>query len=312
MIEIIICAFIHVIIRSLVVSRSAGVGGVAGSAQGADTDGDVGKVYSGHRMAPLRGNFDVRAFFLAGDRVRSARRIDSRCAKMIEKGLLREVTQLIIDGRMNSEFMCAKAIGYRQSLEYLLYAAAAAAAATAATATAVPPSVDGDEQGGEGGYATCLQLDEKEHNRRAFWEYFERFSAATRSYAASQVKWFRSSKGNNFMWLMRDTDSDKDKQHEQSIQLPTQTQLDALADEIVRWSCLPSGTFLEELRSEHQVMARKKDRFAAKEMRYYASLKPWSQGKEGEDLLQKILIEVSECSAKIRKVAAADCIVATR
>ncbi len=299
MIEI-ICTFIHVIIRSLVVSRSGGMGGVAGSAQGTDAGDEVGKVYSGHRMAPLRDNFDVRAFFLAGDRVRSARRIDSRCAKMIENGLLREVMQLMIDGRMHSEFMCAKAIGYRQSLEYLL---------AAATATAVP-SVDGDEQGGEGGggYATCHQLDEKEHSRRAFWEYFERFAAATRSYAASQFKWFRSSKGKNFMWLWRD--SDKDKQQEQRI-LPAQPQLDALADEIVRWSCLPSGTFLAELKSEHQVMARNKDRFAAKEMRYYTSLKPWSQGKEDEGLLQKILIEASECTAKIRKVEA-ECIVATR
>ncbi len=279
---------VHVTIRSLVVSRSGGMDGVPRSVQGIDVNDEVGKVYSGHRMAPLRDGFDVRAFFLAGDRVRTARRIDSRCAKMIEKGLLQEVTQLIIDRRMHPDLMCAKAIGYRQSLEYLL-----------AAATAVP-SVDIDEQGGEGGYVVCHhELGKEEDSIRAFGEYFESFAAATRSYAAAQVKWFRSSKGKNFMWLWRDSDIDK----QYPLSMPTQPQLDALADDIVRWSCLPFGTFLKELTSEHQIMVRNKDRLAAKEMRYYTPLKPWGQGQEDVDQLWKILTEANECAAKIRKVA---------
>ncbi len=279
---------IHVIIRSLVVSRSGGMGGVARSTQGADVGDDLGKVYSGNRTAPLRDNFDVRAFFLAGDRVSLARRIDSRCAKMIEKGLLQEVTQLIIDGHMHPEFMCAKAIGYRQSLDYLL-----------ASATAVP--LVGDDEKGE--HVICHLLSETEHSRKAlaFWEYFESFTAATRSYSANQLKWFRSSKGMNFMWIWRD--SDKDEQQNEEQIMATQPQLDALADKIVRWSCLPSSAFLTELRSERQDVVRNKDRLAAKEMRYYTPLKPWSQGKKDKDLLGNILTEASECTVKIRNVA---------
>ncbi len=277
----------HVIIRSLVVSRSGGMGGIAKSTQRADMNDDLGKVYNGYRTAPLRDNFDVRAFFLAGDRVSSARRTDSRCAKMIEKGLLQEVTQLIVNGHMHPEFMCAKAIGYRQSLDYLLASANSA------------PLVDGDEEGEHG---NCHLLNETEPSKKAlaFWEYFERFTAATRSYSANQHKWFRSSKGKNFMWIWRD--SNEDMQHNEEQILARQPQLDALADEVVRWSCFPSSTFLMELRSEHQAMIRNKDRLAANQMRYYIPLKPWGQGKKDNDLFRNILKEASDCTAKIRGV----------
>jgi tRNA dimethylallyltransferase len=75
-------------------------------------------IISGKRIFTLN-MFDVRCFFLCEERVQLYRTIDSRCLDMITAGLLEEVTDLIINNRLKTNTMGARAIGYRQSIQYL-------------------------------------------------------------------------------------------------------------------------------------------------------------------------------------------------
>ena len=113
------------------------------------------QLYSGSREGSLSsmGN-DVRCFFLCPDnRLKHTKVMDRRCENMIIRGLLKETADLTATGEMPE--MAARAIGYRQTLDYLQRENA----------------VDGDDD--------------------SFQAYLEEFTGATRRYGKKQMQWFR-------------------------------------------------------------------------------------------------------------------------
>lgn len=63
-------------------------------------------------------NYDFRCWFLFRPREQLYRRIENRCDKMLEDGLLEEVSRVKEQGILQNT-SASQAIGYRQSLEYL-------------------------------------------------------------------------------------------------------------------------------------------------------------------------------------------------
>ena len=123
----------------------------------------IEQVYSGIRKNGLSTlGYDVRSFFLCpDDRMKHTKIVDLRCEQMIVRGLLEETTNLKINNEMPD--MVSRAIGYRQSIEYL-----------------------------ERENPTGNDVD-------SFLDYVAKFAAATRQYSQQQMKWFRREK--EFMFV---------------------------------------------------------------------------------------------------------------
>lgn len=131
----------------------------------------IDNLYTGEREGGLKAaGYDVRCFFLCPDeRMKHTEVVDERCEQMIKKGLLSETS--ILDSKGCLPDMAAKAIGYRQTLEYLKDSAS-----------------DGDEE-------------------TAFQSYLEGFTTATRRYAKRQMQWFRKDK--DFFFVPMQLDQEK-------------------------------------------------------------------------------------------------------
>lgn len=80
------------------------------------TNKKVSKLSWKNRQKPL--NYDFRCWFFQRPREHLYQRIEKRCQKMIDQGLLEEVNRLIEKG-MKGNPSAAQAIGYRQALDYL-------------------------------------------------------------------------------------------------------------------------------------------------------------------------------------------------
>lgn len=119
----------------------------------------IDALYTGERQGGLLSlGYDVRCFFLCpDDRMKHTGTIDERCEQMILKGLLKETSDLTLSGGMPE--MAARAIGYRQTLDYL-----------------------NDER--------PVTSDEAER----FNQFLNDFTTATRRYAKQQMSWFRKDK----------------------------------------------------------------------------------------------------------------------
>lgn len=63
-------------------------------------------------------NYDFRCWFLYRPRESLYQRIDKRCLKMLDEGLLDEVQQLLKEGLLTNP-SASQAIGYRQAIEFL-------------------------------------------------------------------------------------------------------------------------------------------------------------------------------------------------
>lgn len=71
--------------------------------------------------SPELSNYDFRCFFIAVPRHELARRVDFRCEVMLHRGgLIDEVTSLLLRKKIRLESPPARAIGYRQTIEYLI------------------------------------------------------------------------------------------------------------------------------------------------------------------------------------------------
>lgn len=124
------------------------------------------ELYNGEREGGLHESsaYDVRCFFLCpDDRMNHTEIVDSRCEDMICKGLLKETTDLYLSGKLPDQGQQARAIGYRQSLDYLK------------RKKFLPKDND------------------------AFEAYVDDFATATRRYAKKQMQWFR--KDNAFLFI---------------------------------------------------------------------------------------------------------------
>jgi tRNA dimethylallyltransferase len=84
-----------------------------------DKDELIEKLYSGQREGSLASlGYDVRCFFLCpDDRMSHTRIVDRRCEEMIIRGLIKETADLSLSGCLPD--MATRAIGYRQTLDYL-------------------------------------------------------------------------------------------------------------------------------------------------------------------------------------------------
>ena len=127
--------------------------------------GVQGAALTGQRLQ-LLPTVDMRCFFLSETRANLYRHVDSRCEAMIEAGLLQEVAQLVLTERLRPADPVSKAIGYRQSIEYLCR----------------PESRPGD-------VAT-------------FEAFVKDFATGTRNYAKRQLSWYR--RDSCFLWLQID------------------------------------------------------------------------------------------------------------
>ena len=122
-------------------------------------------VYSGERFGALetRG-YDVRCFFLCpDDRMKHAEVIDRRCEDMLLRGLLNETASLSVAGELPDAGQPARAIGYRQTLDYL------------------------------------RRSNVKDQDDVALNAFMDEFTTATRRYAKKQMGWFR--KDGDFMFI---------------------------------------------------------------------------------------------------------------
>jgi tRNA dimethylallyltransferase len=63
---------------------------------------------------------DVRTIFLCEDRTELYHTIDERCVLLLKQGLLSETGTLLASEVLTPEFHVSKAIGYRQSIDYLI------------------------------------------------------------------------------------------------------------------------------------------------------------------------------------------------
>jgi len=129
------------------------------------TEEQLEAVYSGERFAALgTKGYDVRCFFLCpDDRMKHAEVIDRRCEDMLLRGLLNETASLSVAGELPDAGQPARAIGYRQTLDYL------------------------------------RRSDAKGQDDNSLNAFIDKFSTATRRYAKKQMGWFR--KDGDFMFI---------------------------------------------------------------------------------------------------------------
>ncbi|KAL9180217.1 hypothetical protein ACHAXT_008187 [Thalassiosira profunda] len=116
-----------------------------------------GEVYTGIRSRSLSdAGYDVRCFFLCPDeRMTHFHTVDQRCEQMLLRGLLRETAVLYAGGGLPEESQVTRAIGYRQTLEYL------------------------------------KRNDARRNDAATFMQFVDDFATATRQYAKKQMQWFR-------------------------------------------------------------------------------------------------------------------------
>lgn len=136
-------------------------------------DSLIDKLYSGLLEGSLSSlGYDVRCFFLCpDDRMKHTKVVDRRCEEMICRGLLKETADLVLLGEMPE--MASRAIGYRQSLDYL------------------------------------ERENPKDNDDEAFAEYLAQFTTATRQYAKRQMQWFR--RDDDFVFVSVPLSEDKSK-----------------------------------------------------------------------------------------------------
>eukprot|EP00532_Pseudo-nitzschia_australis_P011166 CAMPEP_0168234852 /NCGR_PEP_ID=MMETSP0140_2-20121125/18499_1 /TAXON_ID=44445 /ORGANISM="Pseudo-nitzschia australis, Strain 10249 10 AB" /LENGTH=488 /DNA_ID=CAMNT_0008167697 /DNA_START=359 /DNA_END=1823 /DNA_ORIENTATION=- len=228
-------------------------------------DNLVEQLYSGQREGSLASlGYDVRCFFLCpDDRMSHTRVVDKRCEQMLMKGLLNETTELSLAGRLPE--MAERAIGYRQTLDYL------------------NREHTQDEKAEEA--TSIITTAEKD----AFEFYLHEFTTATRRYAKKQMAWFRKDK--EFMFIPV------------SLKLNKSDRVDAAANAINRLCQLSREDYESELLGGDEFLSGKTKReneAQGKTMKFYTPerhiLTPGS--KEYESVLTEELNAENE-SARI-------------
>jgi tRNA dimethylallyltransferase len=88
----------------------------SGRSTGKSKDGGL---LDGTRVSNVAGEVDFRTVFLSEDRTDLYHTIDTRCVDLLKMGLISEITDLLLTGNLQPEFPVSKAIGYRQTIDYL-------------------------------------------------------------------------------------------------------------------------------------------------------------------------------------------------
>eukprot|EP00428_Durinskia_dybowskii_P086831 CAMPEP_0170432956 /NCGR_PEP_ID=MMETSP0117_2-20130122/42237_1 /TAXON_ID=400756 /ORGANISM="Durinskia baltica, Strain CSIRO CS-38" /LENGTH=562 /DNA_ID=CAMNT_0010692665 /DNA_START=147 /DNA_END=1835 /DNA_ORIENTATION=- len=127
----------------------------------------------GARTSNFTESIDFRTIFVCENRTALYHTIDRRCLELLRMGHITETAELLRREILLPEYPIAKAIGYRQTIEYL--------SRGAEDETSLHPSGDDD----------------------AFDRYFNNYCAATRSYASRQINWYRKDKKFLFVEIFR-------------------------------------------------------------------------------------------------------------
>lgn len=156
-------------------------------------------------------DLDLRCYFLSEDREQLYRMIDYRCEEMLKLGLIDEVSSLISDGHLAPNCTAAKAIGYRQTIEYL-------------------------------GYSMRLESSESDGQLGIFRTFLADFATATRNYAKRQLQWYRKDKA--FLWLKID-------RHDAVAKKCTEEEpYRRVAREILHWNELPASNYRQLIKHQ--------------------------------------------------------------
>ena len=107
--------------------------------------------------------------------------VDERCEQMLLRGLLCETATLYVNGELPDESQVTRAIGYRQTLEYL------------------------------------KRPNAKSNDTKAFLAYIDVFATATRQYAKKQMQWFR--RDDEFAFVPVQMDIDKSDRVDNAAQI---------------------------------------------------------------------------------------------
>eukprot|EP00531_Pseudo-nitzschia_arenysensis_P003947 CAMPEP_0116148598 /NCGR_PEP_ID=MMETSP0329-20121206/18462_1 /TAXON_ID=697910 /ORGANISM="Pseudo-nitzschia arenysensis, Strain B593" /LENGTH=483 /DNA_ID=CAMNT_0003644781 /DNA_START=318 /DNA_END=1769 /DNA_ORIENTATION=+ len=226
-------------------------------------DALVEQLYSGERQGGLSSlGFDVRCFFLCpDDRMSHTRVVDKRCEQMLMRGLLKETTELGLSGRLPE--MAERAIGYRQTLDYLKQQGR---------------TTDNEEE-------QTVRAAEEE----AFGFYLNEFTTATRRYAKKQMAWFRKDK--EFMFVPV------------NLQLDKTDRVSASANAINRLCELSREEYETELFGGEDYVSgktKKQNEEQGKKMKFYTPERHilTLDSREYED----VLAEAIECRSSFRLV----------
>ena len=107
--------------------------------------------------------------------------VDIRCELMLLRGLLRECADLYTSGVLQTESQVSRAIGYRQTLEYL------------------------------------TRKEARRNDGPALLAFVETFATATRQYAKKQMQWFR--RENSFAFIPVNMDTVKEERVARTAQI---------------------------------------------------------------------------------------------
>jgi tRNA dimethylallyltransferase len=223
-----------------------------------------GEVYTGIRSGSLEeSGYDVRCFFLCpNERMLHFHTVDQRCEEMLLRGLLRETANLYVNGGLPEDSQVTRAIGYRQTLDYLLRKNA--------------------------------KIDDSE----AFLSFVEDFATATRQYAKRQMQWFRRDSEFAFIPVNMETDKNERVKGAAGViadlcQLPRQDFLDQLAFDIN--DTVSSQTELP-LSAQTKVMNERQ----GKGMKFFISKR--EKLLKGSTLLSDLLMEADECTKLVQGI----------
>lgn len=87
---------------------------------GEDSGIDSGKKGWTGQRTPLLADLDLRCFFLVESREALYHTIDHRCELMLKAGFIKEVGELLLQEKLQPEYIVSKSIGYRQMIEYFI------------------------------------------------------------------------------------------------------------------------------------------------------------------------------------------------
>ena len=187
-----------------------------------------------------------------------------RCEEMVSKGLLSEVADLLEQGMLDPASPAGRAIGYRQTIEFLLQEAKLA-----------------DDSENRSQTKTSEGTEELLDPESRFLQFLMTFAARTRQYAADQMKWFRSPKGRDFCWQLwdlggpikegpcRNTRNGRDFSSVLVSRAGDGCSLRGAAESIAESYKLSREAFDEQLNGEYQETVRVENQMRATDMKRY-------------------------------------------
>ena len=223
--------------------------------------------FTGRRIDALCDlGYDVRCFFLCpSDRMLHTTLVDERCEQMLLRGLIKETTDLSLNGDLPLDGQPAKAIGYRQVLEYL------------------------------------NRSNFKPGDADSFSQFLDGFTAATRQYSKKQMSWFRKDK--KFMFIPVPL-LDGEKKDDSNTMITKQKRVDDVVHKITQMCTLSKERYQAELMSvdprHFSVMARKMNEDQAKGMKVYQGKRYYLL--EGSDALKQVMEEADDCTRRIQNI----------